>query len=173
MVGSVNLVAPLLIPPKLLLRALDDLHTIATVAQDTSRRLDRLEATLDEALALGHRIESIGGDLLGMAGRMDRRAVAMLNLGERIDARADAVLALGEKVDARGRQLVDEGRLMQERAREVTDRAGELVEALPLLERALGLAMPLEGAVERLGRVADRLPGGRAAAGRGKPRDDA
>ena len=30
---------------------------------------------------------------------------------------------------------------------------------LPTLQRAVGLAEPLEGAVERLGRVIDRLPG--------------
>ncbi len=170
MVGSVNLVAPLLVPPKLVLRALDDLHTIATVAQDTSRRLDRLESTLDEALALGRRIEGMGGELLQMASRIDQRASSMLKLGERIDLRADAVLALGEKIDARGKELLHEGQVMQDRAREVADRAGELVEALPLIERALGLAMPLEGAVERLGRVADRLPGGRAPGARGKAR---
>jgi len=130
----VNLVSPLLIPPKLLLRALDDLHTIATVAQDANARLARLEASAD----------------------------ALVTIGSQMEVHARNVLDLGGRIDERGEQIVAEGRIIQERAREVSDRAGQVLEALPLLERAIALAEPLEGAVERLGRVADRLPGGRA-----------
>ena len=43
----------------------------------------------------------------------------------------------------------------------MVDRAGELVEALPTIEQAVTMVSPLEGAVERLGRTIDRLPGGR------------
>jgi hypothetical protein len=131
----VNLASPLLIPPKLLLRALDDLHTIATVAEDANARLARLEASAD----------------------------ALVVIGAQMEEHARSVLELGGKIDERGKQIVAEGKIIQDRAREVSDRAGQVLEALPLLERAIALAQPLEGAVERLGRVADRLPGGRAA----------
>ncbi len=40
--------------------------------------------------------------------------------------------------------------------------AGELAEALPTIEQAVTMVSPLEGAVERLGRTIDRLPGGRS-----------
>lgn len=131
-----NLVSPLLIPPKLLLRALDDLHTIATVAEDVNRRLARLETSAD----------------------------ALVTIGAQMEVHARNVLDLGGRIDERGKQIVAEGKIIQDRAREVSERAGQVLEALPLLERAIALAQPLEGAVERLGRVADRLPGGRAAA---------
>ena len=36
-----------------------------------------------------------------------------------------------------------------------------LADALPALQRAVEIAEPLEGVVERVGRLADRLPGGR------------
>lgn len=48
--------------------------------------------------------------------------------------------------------------------------SGILVGYLPMLERLTDIAHPLEGTVQRLGRVVDRLPGGttasRAATGR-------
>lgn len=138
-----NLASPLLIPPKLLLRALDDLHTIATVAEDVNARLARLEASAD----------------------------ALVTIGAQMEVHARNVLDLGGKIDERGKQIVAEGKIIQDRAREVSDRAGQVLEALPLLERAIALAQPLEGAVERLGRVADRLPGGRASA-RGRRGDE-
>ena len=83
-----------------------------------------------------------------VAARHGARVVA---LGERMDARSDAILAQGERIEAA--------------AREVADRGAQLAEALPVMQRAIEMAEPLEGVVERLGRVADRLPGG----GRGRP----
>jgi hypothetical protein len=43
----------------------------------------------------------------------------------------------------------------------VAERGAEVAGALPVLQRAVGIAEPLEGAVERLGRMVDRFPGGR------------
>ena len=51
---------------------------------------------------------------------------------------------------------------MTEAAREVAVRGAEVAAALPTLERAVAIATPLEGTVERLGRIVDRLPGSRA-----------
>jgi len=160
MVDRVNLAAPLLIPPKLVLRALDDLHTVATVAVTVSGQIERI-------LVLGERIDARAEAILSLGERIDDRAEAILTLGHRIDGQADTIIAMGERLGAQGEALVAHGVLIQDRAKDVADRAGEIIEALPLIERAIGLAMPLEGAVERLGRVADRLPGG----SRRQPRD--
>ena len=44
-------------------------------------------------------------------------------------------------------------------------KSAELIpQALPILEQAVALGAPLEGAVERIGRIVDRLPGGRRGA---------
>jgi hypothetical protein len=121
---------PLLLGPQLVLRALDDLHTIARAAarlEDVERRIDgRLAAVLE----LGERIEELGG-------RVDER------IGQ-VDARAAAVL--------------DQGRRLEQVAAQVAERGGQIAEAMPVLQRAVELAVPLEGAVERLGRMVDRLP---------------
>lgn len=116
---------PLLLPPRLMLRALEDLHTLALAAA----RLERIEERLNE------RAEAI-------IVRGDR----VIEMGERLDARTEAILAQGERIEAA--------------AREVADRGAELTAALPVMQRAIEMAEPLEGVVERLGRVADRLPGG-------------
>jgi hypothetical protein len=135
---------PLLIPPRLLFRALDDLHTLATAAA----RIDEVERRMNERIAalleLGERIEA----------SFDERTLA-------IDARAEAILALGERVDQRAEAILDQGERVVAAAREVADRGETLAEALPVIQRAIEMAQPLEGAVERLGRVIDRLPGTR------------
>ena len=126
---------PLLLPPRLMLRALEDLHTLALAAA----RLERVEAGLNER----------ADKIIAMGEQIDRRAEALLELGEKLvelGGRTDAILAQGERIEAA--------------AREVADRGAELTAALPVMQRAIEMAEPLEGVVERLGRVADRLPGG-------------
>lgn len=160
---AVDLLALPLLPARLAVRALDDIHALAVVATDMHTRADRLESRLDDIMRLGESIEATGDELLRMAHRIDERAASVLTLGERIELRAESVLDLGARIDARGGEIVAEGAQIRAAAVEVTTRAGQILEALPLLERAISMAEPLEGAVERLGRIADRLPGGRAA----------
>lgn len=150
---------PLLLPPRLLLRALDDLHQIALAAQDIGPRLgalqdraDSIEEQLGEAIAIARQIEERGREAIEMAGR--------------IDARAEAILALADRVDDRAAEIMAEAKVIQLTAAEVAVRGGQVAEALPLLQRALEIAEPLESTVERLGRLVDRLPGGM----RGTPR---
>jgi hypothetical protein len=157
-----------------MLRALDDLHTLAVSAGEvtaTVRRLeeraDRIEQMLGDALDVGRRIEDMGEGVLTLGRRIDKRAQAILALGERIDARAEGVLAMGERMEGVGREIMAEGRDIRAAASEVADRGAEVAAALPLLQRAVEMAGPLEGAVERLGRMVDRLPGGRGRAPRG------
>ena len=87
-------------------------------------------------------------------------------MGERIDAKGAALLELGERLDSRGADVNALGERIVTEAAGVQDRAAEIVKLaeerlIPTAERALGLAQPLEGAVDRLGRMVDRLPRGR------------
>jgi hypothetical protein len=50
--------------------------------------------------------------------------------------------------------------VIEHAAREVAKSGAVLAEALPTLQRGLEIAEPLEGVVERVGRIVDRLPGG-------------
>jgi hypothetical protein len=140
------LLAGLLVPPKLVLRALDDLHTLATTAETAiellarlDARAERIETQLDNGIALGRKLEARGAEIT--------------ELGQQFDKLGDALMA-----EARSTQAV---------GREIALRGGEIAAALPLLQRALDLGEPLEGAIERAGRIVDRLPGGRGRGGTG------
>jgi len=62
-------------------------------------------------------------------------------------------LLLAAALEALGAEIVDG-------ANRVVDAGSELVAMLPTLERAIEMATPLEGALDRFGRLGDRLPGG-------------
>jgi hypothetical protein len=134
------------LPPLALLRAFDDLHTLAGVGTELMERLDDIESRADAAV-----------DLLE---RVNARADEVLALGASIDARGESIVELGERLQAMGADIHAQGVLIEQRAAEVATRGAELVATLPTLEAAVALVAPLEGAVERLGRMVDRLPGG-------------
>ena len=71
-----------------------------------------------------------------------------------IAANTAAMVAMAERVEARGESMVDLGERMLTLGNAVTEQSEAIV-------RALAIATPLEGTVERLGRALDRLPGGR------------
>jgi hypothetical protein len=123
----------LVLPGRLLLRALDDLHELAVAA----RSLPGIEHRLTE------RVDAL-----------ESRAAATLELGE-------AILGLGRRIDERGAQVLAQGELLAERAAVVAEEGGRLADAIPTLRRAIEIVDPLQGTVERLGRMMDRLPGGR------------
>jgi hypothetical protein len=141
-------------PPHVVLnRALTDLGAIARLARAAPAKLDRM-------LELGEEIASIGRGVMEITERLDRRAAAVLLLGERLDSRATELVELGaqmrdlgEQIDVRGAEIVD-------RATRVVETGAELIAVLPTFERALEMASPLEGAIDRFGRLVDRLPGG-------------
>ncbi|HWF50269.1 MAG TPA: hypothetical protein VG294_06435 [Solirubrobacteraceae bacterium] len=140
-------------------------------------------------LELGEEIAAIGRAVLEIAERLDEHAEAMLALGERLDGRAEAILELGTRLDGRAEAILELGARLDGRTTElielgtrmhdlgdrvdargaevaiqagaVADTATELITVLPTIERALQLATPLEGAIDRFGRLVDRLPGGR------------
>lgn len=145
---------PVDLPTRVIGRALSDLGDLARIAREVPSQLDDVQRRLDRALEVAETI--------------DRRMERVLEIGERIDARADAVLELGEQLLEVGTLANERAVLMTEAAREVAVRGAEVAAALPTMERAVAIAQPLEGTVERLGRIVDRLPGSRIV----KPADD-
>lgn len=165
-------------PPQAYLgRIASDLGAVARVARGAPGQLDRM-------LALGEELAGIGRAVLEITERLDRRAEAITSLGERLDGRAQELLELGsamrelgDRIDVRGSEIVAVGNRIDDRGREIVDTAtrvvetgGELINVLPALERALEMATPLEGAIDRFGRMVDRLPGGGTARRRVGPR---
>ncbi len=92
-----------------------------------------LPARLDELNARADRVQDQLDRGLALGETIATNSAAMVGLAERMEARADALIALGERMIVTGTQL----------------------------QRAAAIAEPMEGAVERLGRALDRLPGGR------------
>jgi hypothetical protein len=160
---------PVVAPDVVVNRALSDLGALARAARRAPDQLDRLLSIGEELVAIGHGVLELGE-------RIDRRADMILALGERIDVQAAAILALGDRIDARAEGLLELGGQMREigdqidqRGAEIVERAGqvartgsELVGVIPTLERAIEMTTPLEGAIDRVGRLVDRLPGGAA-----------
>jgi chromosome segregation ATPase len=141
---------------------LSDLAAIARAARAAPMQLEQIHE-------LGEEMATIGRSVLEVAERLDRRAEAIMELGERLDQRAAELLELGrgigelgERIDSRGAEIVD-------RATRVVETGGELITVLPAFERALEMATPLEGAIDRFGRLVDRLPGGAARRRAGEP----
>ncbi len=148
------------------LRILSDVGALVRAAREAPDQLERI-------IELGQEIAQIGHEVLRVAQRLDQRAEAMMALGERLDVRAgellelgDAIRDLGDRIDTRGGEIAD-------RAGQVVETGAELIAVLPAFERALEMATPLEGAIDRFGRLVDRLPGGatrrRPAPGSGAP----
>jgi hypothetical protein len=118
---------------------------------------------IDRALELAEELTEIGATVTAVAERFDRRFEEMTTLGRDLDRRLAELIALGESIrdlgdrfDARGGELV-------ERANRVAETGEELIASLPAFERAVEMATPLEGAIDRFGRFVDLLPGGSAA----------
>ena len=132
--------------PRLVLRAVSDLAAVARVARELPDRLDRLDRRAEAVQDQIERMLVIAEDIAALGH-------SVVDIGQSLDRQASGLLALGERVSEQGDVIAD-------RAREVADRGGELVAMLPTLERAIAFAQPLEGTVERLGRMVDRLPGG-------------
>jgi hypothetical protein len=142
-------------PPAVLHRVLSDLGAVARFARSAPAKLDRV-------LELGEDMAGIGYAVLAIAERLDARADAIMVLGERLDRRAVELIELGESMRELGERVDSRGAEIVEGATKVADTGGELIGVLPAFERALEMATPLEGAIDRFGRLVDRLPGGTA-----------
>jgi len=161
-------VNPLLIGPSLVLRALDDLHAIAEAARGLpdrvnglDERLERIEDQVEDALIAAGRSRNTASTIVGLGEQVDARLKGVIELGERVEERAGEIIVLGGTLQLLADEVLEEARVMALRAQAVAEVGAQVVESLPTLERAVTMATPLEGAVERVGRLVDRLPGGR------------
>jgi hypothetical protein len=144
---------PIESPQTVLNRMLSDVGAIARAARTAPLQLQQI-------LELGEEIATIGRSVLKVAERLDRRAEDIMQLGERLDQRAAELLELGQQMRELGLQIDNRGGEIVDRATRVADTGAELITVLPAFERALEMASPLEGAIDRFGRLVDRLPGG-------------
>lgn len=129
-----------------MVRAADDLHRLVEIGERALARIEALEQRTDRILAMGERIEA--------------QADQVLDLGERVSGQAEEISALGKGIEDLGERMLVQGEVIERQADAVATGAADLVEALPTLEQAVSMVSPLEGAVERIGRAVDRLPGG-------------
>jgi len=151
-------------PQAVVSRALTDLAALERLIRIAPRRIDQLLGLAEELVAIGQRV-------LEITERLDARAESIGRLGERLDARAVELIDLGEHMQEMGGQIDRRGADIVAGAERVSETAQELLLVLPTLERALDLATPLEGAIDRFGRLVDRFPGA-AAQRRRQARDE-
>jgi methyl-accepting chemotaxis protein len=146
---------PIESPQTVVNRMVSDIAAVARLARLAPAQFDRL-------LELGEEIAAIGRSVLEIAERLDERADAITLLGERLDARADELVRMGTEMREVGDRIDTRGGEIVESANRVVETGSELIAVLPAFERALEMATPLEGAIDRFGRLVDRLPGGTA-----------
>lgn len=79
-----------------------------------------------------------------------------------IQAQFEEALEIGRSLDSRGGELTALGERLDRHATEFLELSTGLDEMNRSAEAMAAVAEPLHGAAERLGRIVDRLPGGRA-----------
>jgi hypothetical protein len=132
------IVTPLL-PARVIVQALDDLHAIAEAA----RRLPAIEATLTEQFQI-----------------LNRQTERIIELGQRLHERGGELLVHSDRLHMRSEEVLAESERVRASAHEVAVRGAEVAAALPALQQIVTTTEPLQGAIERFGRMVDRLPGG-------------
>ena len=149
-----------MLPLNAVLQALDDLHAIAeaarrlpTIEANLTRQFEILTGQADGIIALGDRILGLGERIQDLGERIHERGAAL-------DARAGELLAHSDRLDSRANEVLAESQLVRDAAHEVAVRGAEVAAALPSLQQLATTAEPLQGAIERFGRMVDRLPGG-------------
>jgi len=173
----------LTLPPRLVLRALEDLHALASAARRLpeiqrylERRLDRLDDHLSRGLAAAHRLEENTppvADVLDLVKRLTAaaakagdRAESLERVATRLEPAASSLDATGAEIVAVGPDLTETSKLLDAKAGELVTGVGDLTAAERGLERTAGTlvegAASLEQAVGRLVESADGL--GRAVA---------
>jgi hypothetical protein len=121
--------------------------SLLTLPVELSTRL------LQAAIEMPARLQELDERAARMQDQLDRA----LALGETIAANTAAMVEMAERVEARGESMMDLGERMLALGNAVSEQSEAII-------RALAIATPLEGTVERLGRALDRLPGGKARA---------
>jgi methyl-accepting chemotaxis protein len=151
-------------PQQIATRFIGDLLAVERLVRSAPAQVNQLLALAEEIVAIGYQV-------LKIAERLDAGAESFGQLGERLDQRADELIVVGEHMRTMGDHIDDRGAEIITSAQRVNQTAQELMLMLPTLERALELATPLEGAIDRFGRFVDRFPGAGPARRRQQPED--
>ena len=173
---------PLLLPPRLMVRALDDLHSLARSAETIARAVGPLDAerveqlvgdmtTLADAAERLPQIEAsladIESEALRRADGLDQRLAGVLELAERIEHGLPAIGAILDRIGALDGSLAHALEVVGRLESDISS-LGRIAPSVDVLTGAAGrladTVEPLQGAAERLGRIADRLPGARSRA---------
>jgi methyl-accepting chemotaxis protein len=151
----------LLFPQRLVTRALDDLHRMASAAEAVSRLtrdvgpflehvrtwMDDTDATLrslrDEARGVRTTIEPMGEDVRILKDEFGRANDEIARLREAFGPQLEALRHSADALERELRQVRDAVRALARDADEISD-----------------VVEPLQSATDRVGKLADRLPGG-------------
>ena len=132
---------PLTLPPKLILRALDDLNALAEVA----RRLPELERRVDEVVA------RFDGHLVALRGDIHRLDEGM---GSKLDSLAEEMKPIQEMPNLRG-DIQELGNGLGGKLEDVKAAVDDLE---PLLEKVSDEIRGLRSEIGPVGDVVDNLP---------------
>lgn len=146
----------LLAPIELPLRLINRITEVPGQVASTADGIGNVIELMTQALPLLRSLDDKAGRILDLAEDLNDRADKILALGGTVSGQAEAIIDLGVRVSDLGEQIVSEAATVSARAAAINETALKL---LPTAEQALSIVGPLEGAVERLGRVVDRLPG--------------
>ena len=142
---------PFLIDPRAIPRALDDLHAIAQAArrlpeveERLTERIASAEARLDDVLEAATTVRLLDDRAAGVLEGLDRVLGAVDRIGD-VEREVAELVSLARELRG-GLPTLDDA---PESMRQLNLAAGTLAAA----------AQPLQGTAERLGRIADRLPG--------------
>ena len=134
------------LPARLVLRAFNDLHALAEAARSLPEVEARLTAKVDE---------------------LETRASEALEAVASAEETLNVAIPIGRQMHQRAGDLLDRTDRVIAAACAVTEAADHVADVLPSLEASAAAATalaqtaePLHGLVERLGRIADRLPRG-------------
>lgn len=139
---------------------LDVARRAVTDALAVERLVRTLPDQLEQGIGIGHELVDIGNQMLEIAERLDDRAARFNDLGERLDVRAEQLLELGQTIRDLGSRIDVTGSEIVLQSGKIVGAASDLISVLPTMERAVDLASPLGGAIDRFGRIVDRFPGG-------------
>jgi methyl-accepting chemotaxis protein len=161
-----------------MVRALDDLHSLARSAETIARVVgtldgERVEKVLDDIAAVADaterlpQVEAALADVeqqaLHRIDALDQRLTGVLELAERIEGGLPAIGDVLERIGALDGSLAGALEVVGRLESDISS-LGRIAPSVDVLTEAAGrladTAEPLQGAAERLGRIADRLPGG-------------
>jgi hypothetical protein len=103
------------LPPRMVMRALDDLHAIAVAARSLPEiearilaRVAEIQEQFDEALRIGRSLDARGGELTALGEKLDAHAAAFLELSAGLDEMnrsAEAMAAVAEPLHGAAERL--------------------------------------------------------------------